>query len=291
MFTDHPEYRAFVAQMREHPGDDVVRLACADWLEERGEADRAEFVRVQVERNRIRRYPPDECKVCGNTVNDEGELEHGRGCFAQSEDGGGSEFFDENPEWTALRDRERGLIPPIGWDIPEGLFVICCLDDMGLVPSDSGSAAVVYCRGFVESVTCDAAAWLAHGDAVLAAHPVTRVTLTTLPDWETSYDTADHGYDEVGARLVGDSSVAPWFPMSECWAKGDGRYLRGLLRLRWPGVEFELPPGPQMYARTGGTFRNPVWTPLERPGRVVTVTREDILNDTTGRALRLPPRV
>ena len=101
---------------------------------------------------------------------------------------------------------------------------------------------LLWSRGFVESVTCDAAAWLAHGDAVRAAHPVTRVTLTTVPDGETSYDTADHGYGEMGARLVGDTSVAPWFPMSECWAKGDGRYLRGLLRLRWPGVEFELPP-------------------------------------------------
>lgn len=34
------------------------------------------------------------CSVCGNWPNEEGELEHGRGCYTQSENGGGSEFFD-----------------------------------------------------------------------------------------------------------------------------------------------------------------------------------------------------
>ena len=229
---------------------------------------------VQVERNRIRRYPPDECKVCGNTVNDEGELEHGRGCFAQSEDGGGSEFFDENPEWTALRDRERGLIPPIGWDIPEGLFVICCLDDMGLVPSDSGSAAVVYRRGFVESVTCDAAVWLRHGDAVLAAHPVTRVTLTTRPG------PGAFGFDYSGVWADADRlDIVPWEPGEFPPIDPDlprARYFAG----RWPGVEFTLPPEPQMYLRTGGTFENPVWTELEDapdwPQSMIDALRDEI---------------
>lgn len=35
------------------------------------------------------------CKVCGNYPNDEGELQHGRGCYVLSEDGGGSEYFPE----------------------------------------------------------------------------------------------------------------------------------------------------------------------------------------------------
>jgi hypothetical protein len=34
------------------------------------------------------------CKVCGNWPDETGELEHGRGCYTQSADGGGSEFFD-----------------------------------------------------------------------------------------------------------------------------------------------------------------------------------------------------
>lgn len=34
------------------------------------------------------------CKVCGNIPDEEGWLEHGRGCYTQSEDGGGSEAVD-----------------------------------------------------------------------------------------------------------------------------------------------------------------------------------------------------
>lgn len=36
-----------------------------------------------------------ECDVCGNRPNNDGVLEHGRGCYTQSEDGGGTEYFPE----------------------------------------------------------------------------------------------------------------------------------------------------------------------------------------------------
>jgi hypothetical protein len=36
-----------------------------------------------------------ECKVCGNTPDDSGILEHGRGCYMVDEDGGGSEYIEE----------------------------------------------------------------------------------------------------------------------------------------------------------------------------------------------------
>jgi uncharacterized protein (TIGR02996 family) len=39
----------------EHPEDDALRLVYADWLEEHGEADRSEFVRAQIERDRLGR--------------------------------------------------------------------------------------------------------------------------------------------------------------------------------------------------------------------------------------------
>jgi uncharacterized protein (TIGR02996 family) len=41
------EHRAFWAAIRKAPKDDTSRLVYADWLEENGEADRAEFIRVQ----------------------------------------------------------------------------------------------------------------------------------------------------------------------------------------------------------------------------------------------------
>ena len=38
-----------------------------------------------------------ECKCCGNIPNEDGEIEHGRGCYTQSEDGGGSSCIDPWP--------------------------------------------------------------------------------------------------------------------------------------------------------------------------------------------------
>src|SRR5262245_38133379 len=39
---------AFLDAIAAHPDDDVHRLVYADWLEEHDEADRAEFIRLQV---------------------------------------------------------------------------------------------------------------------------------------------------------------------------------------------------------------------------------------------------
>ncbi|MFO0845576.1 MAG: TIGR02996 domain-containing protein [Gemmataceae bacterium] len=40
---------AFLAAIRDEPDEDLPRLAYADWLDEHGQAERAEFIRVQVE--------------------------------------------------------------------------------------------------------------------------------------------------------------------------------------------------------------------------------------------------
>lgn len=42
-----PHDAAFLQAIRENPDDDAPRLIYADWLEERGQADRAEFIRIQ----------------------------------------------------------------------------------------------------------------------------------------------------------------------------------------------------------------------------------------------------
>jgi uncharacterized protein (TIGR02996 family) len=47
-----PEH-AFLHAIKEDPGDDGLRLILADWLEESGQADRAAFVRLQVEEARL----------------------------------------------------------------------------------------------------------------------------------------------------------------------------------------------------------------------------------------------
>ena len=44
------EATGFLDQIRAHPEDDAPRLVYADWLDERGDSPRAEFIRVQIER-------------------------------------------------------------------------------------------------------------------------------------------------------------------------------------------------------------------------------------------------
>src|SRR3954463_13846563 len=44
---------AFRQAILDDPDDDAPRLVYADWLDDHGEHDRAEFIRVQVERARV----------------------------------------------------------------------------------------------------------------------------------------------------------------------------------------------------------------------------------------------
>jgi uncharacterized protein (TIGR02996 family) len=52
-------YEPFLRAICENPEDDTVRLVYADWLDENGDPDRAEFIRVQVERARLREAGSD----------------------------------------------------------------------------------------------------------------------------------------------------------------------------------------------------------------------------------------
>src|SRR3954469_1413723 len=49
---------AFLSDIRANPEDDGVRLIFADWLEEHGRPQRAEFIRVQVELARLAEGDP-----------------------------------------------------------------------------------------------------------------------------------------------------------------------------------------------------------------------------------------
>src|SRR5262245_55720746 len=44
---------AFLQAVLDRPDDDAPRLVYADWLEEHGDPDRAEFIRVQIEQARL----------------------------------------------------------------------------------------------------------------------------------------------------------------------------------------------------------------------------------------------
>jgi len=53
------EHDALYAAILAHPDDDGPRLVYADWLEEHGEQERAEFIRVQCE---LATVPPSDSR-------------------------------------------------------------------------------------------------------------------------------------------------------------------------------------------------------------------------------------
>src|SRR5262245_43085265 len=52
------ESAALLAAVLADPDDDAPRLIYADWLDERGQPERAEFIRLQVEHARLSKHAP-----------------------------------------------------------------------------------------------------------------------------------------------------------------------------------------------------------------------------------------
>lgn len=198
----------FLRRIIADPADDTVRLVFADWLDERGlpgDPERAEFVRVQVELARTDPNTPTSpnhdrdrdprCPCRYCVLTRRGEKAWDAYCRSQ---------LTECPDW-----------PIALWCPPD-------------------ASHLTYRRGFVEAVRIRAEDWVRAGDAIRAAHPVSRVVLTTWPGLE---------YDP------GDSWVIPagWCDPTE-WPTGVVQLMRNREKTirrgcaaRWRGVVFELP--------------------------------------------------
>jgi uncharacterized protein (TIGR02996 family) len=173
------------------PDDDGPRLCAADWWDEQGAAGRAEFVRVQCELAKVMAGP------CGPVPEN-------------------SLWVQNDLRFHALRRRERELYRG-EWDAE-------------VIPAEWTTAdeyypTFIYCRGFVEEITCLAADFLAHQGALMAACPLRRVRLTDWPDRAELRESfrRRHGYDAYHA---------------------EGLDVRTWLKALWGepfGIGFELP--------------------------------------------------
>jgi uncharacterized protein (TIGR02996 family) len=143
------------------PEDDAPRLQYADWLEEHGQAERAEFIRVQCELARAPERPACDCD----------KKRPGSLCAADPWDLEYSEKMDRDrellsrywPEWGSviLEDGAAGWLGP----------------DNPSIVGPFGSVSVEVRRGFVASVALPTAAFLELAAALFAAHPITEVRL------------------------------------------------------------------------------------------------------------------
>lgn len=175
----HPMERAFLDDIIAHPADDTPRLVYADWLDDEGRSERAEFIRVQVE-------------VAGYARSKHGVIVcEGKGPPAQA---GSRKRCKCRPCDLVRRDRE--LLFRWGTKvIPEGVNVIMAPTWHKFARTDAG---VEFSRGFVRRAFFPLAAWEQHGPALVAAHPVERVEMTDkrprLPQPNTAPDAARIGW-------------------------------------------------------------------------------------------------
>jgi uncharacterized protein (TIGR02996 family) len=152
---------AFLQDILEHPADDAPRLIFADWLEENGNSERAEFIRVQcaIAVDPFAHNPPPSNPRCACNL-------------------------------CTLRRRERELLSDAvhWWDWLADFYRITgrsAIEDLDHC-SDSPHFAVRWRRGFVAEVTLPCQAWMDHGPELVRVAPLERVTLwdrTTLVDW------------------------------------------------------------------------------------------------------------
>lgn len=147
MAMTDPE-RGFLDAVLADPGGDVVRLIMADWLEDHGQPERGEFIRVQIE----------------------------LADMARAGVGKGKSVWKRHAD--ALRRRERELLR-------EGHPHWCNLGQMlgswavPLIDHDPASPGQArYRRGFVASVSLTLADFMTHAKAIFGAAPVEEVRLT-----------------------------------------------------------------------------------------------------------------
>lgn len=134
-----------LAAILEHPEEDTPRLVYADWLEENGEGERAEFIRVQVKISKTR-------MTCEKTFR---TLSHDRGhvlftlrCRC-------------SPCSLARRNYNLGKNHTV-WDWCVGIPAV---------------SVNFYRRGFVSEVRLPLAAWDQHAADIWSRHPVTRCVI------------------------------------------------------------------------------------------------------------------
>jgi uncharacterized protein (TIGR02996 family) len=212
---------ALLAAILARPDDDGVRLAFADWMQEHGNDEWAELIRVQVE---LARPMPDRPAT--------------RAIDLFSPEG----LAEQIEQWDAaterrelLARRERQLLATATVPVPEGWAVRV---GIGVAPITRGARGdLFFRRGFAERAVCFARVWAADGDAILAAQPVLAVRLLTRPVLATLGDRIGLRDDPTGRTFAPvELSAAP---------TGDAPAadvpILNLLACRWPGVAFDIP--------------------------------------------------
>lgn len=174
------DHTPFIAAIIADPDADLPRLIYADWLDENGQCDRAEFIRCQCELARMNDpHAIGICAACGAKGKPPSLAHYGCLVCGQTD---GREYADK---YDQLRRRERELMPSRYQLRPNNHPVSAAVWDLPVSISDPlpqpSHFDVEYRRGFVEEITCSWEDWRQHADAIRSATPLRKVRLTTEP--------------------------------------------------------------------------------------------------------------
>ena len=169
-----------LAQILAEPERDDLRLIFADWLEENDQAERAEFIRVQLEiaRTEVSVYVKGESNAL---------LEKMRSKLQSDID---------TDRIKDLRRRERELLAYHYESVMGNLpgkdvrpFYLPGHAEYGIRLSNGKDstppqfAPVIFRRGFIAEITCPLAAWMEFSPAVVRCQPVEAVRVSDREPW------------------------------------------------------------------------------------------------------------
>lgn len=236
---------SFLRAILAAPDDDVPRLIFADWLDENGEPERAEFIRVQCELAGLREEASALQDIIMPAMPSD-ILWKGKPCS--------SEQFDRLWRAWYLIGRERDLLLPGEFHFAQPIPNL-----LGwTMVHQPGEFDWTFRRGFVEEIACSWEDWArptrktdgsftkigerpnerleTMADAIRAATPLKTVRLTT--------------------RLPGGFGGEPF----------DNEMQKRILAHDWPGIEFELPAETQWEERQPGIRAADYFQEMSVPG-------------------------
>lgn len=211
------ERQNFLLSIRDKPDEDTPRLVYADWLEEHGEPERAELVRLGVELRGLVNFGQDASVMVRHFPEPrKSELVHA----------------------VALQGRERKLAAASTADwLPAGFGYLISTGS-----ATKQGAFIIINSGISVDVRCPWERWREHGDAIWERELPWRVRLTTAPgiQWGGSRS-------RPRGRFASLSGLDDFEFLEGAWDWKDGvdrldPATMQLLSRRWPGIAFELPP-------------------------------------------------
>jgi uncharacterized protein (TIGR02996 family) len=168
-----------------------VRMIYADWLEDCGDNNRAEFIRVQVELPK-RINDRVQCPYCTRLAVSHSAVN--KCCFM-------------GHEWVSIGDklikRNQELVFAYWkeWAYPISARSVKLLDHKNAWDKDR-KIGVTFAGGFVETITCTSEWWRRRGGKLLEYHPIRRVWLTTMQEGKPTVSEAIRGPSQVPIQVL-----------------------------------------------------------------------------------------